>query len=158
MKFWLACFLLLFVGAELLEWVMHIAVMGDSVQASGSWLILGGMGLAAASNAKHLPKAPQVSATPDKELASHAHESGPSESGPSEAVIEDTAVDNLSAQAQAVQFQRAQQNGQENSLQSETSEGDADVLDPDVSDDEDADGEEIRKEDAILFEMRMPWW
>ncbi len=52
MKFWLACFLLLFVGAELFEWVAQIG----SWHPSGVGLVLGGMGLAAASNAAHLPK------------------------------------------------------------------------------------------------------
>ena len=52
MKFWLSCFFLLFVAAELFAWVAQIG----SVQPHGVWLILGGMGLAAASNAAHLPK------------------------------------------------------------------------------------------------------
>lgn len=51
-KFWLACCVLLFLGAELFGWM---AELGD-VQPSGAWLILGGIGLAAASNAAHLPK------------------------------------------------------------------------------------------------------
>jgi hypothetical protein len=57
MKFWLACFGLLFVGAELFQWVMQI-----SWQFSGSGLILGGMGLALASNATHLPRIRTTSA------------------------------------------------------------------------------------------------
>jgi hypothetical protein len=52
MKFWLACFVLLFLGAELFQWFAALEVG----QPSGAWLILGGMGLAAASNAAHLPK------------------------------------------------------------------------------------------------------
>ncbi len=52
MKFWLTCFGLLFVGAELFQW---FAERGDG-PLSGVWLILGGLGLAAASNAAHLPK------------------------------------------------------------------------------------------------------
>ncbi len=51
MKFWLVCFGLLFVGAELLQW---LAELGR--QPSGAVLILGGMGLAVVSNAAHLPK------------------------------------------------------------------------------------------------------
>lgn len=51
MKFWLTCFVLLFTGAELFEWFSQL----ESWQASGIWLVLGGMGLAAASNAAHLP-------------------------------------------------------------------------------------------------------
>lgn len=51
MKFWLACFVLLFAGAELLQWVTQVG----QGQISVAWLILGGMGLAAASNASHLP-------------------------------------------------------------------------------------------------------
>ena len=56
LKFWLACFLLLFIGAELIEWLSHLNFVSDFVGASGTWLILSGMGLAAASNATHLPK------------------------------------------------------------------------------------------------------
>lgn len=52
MKFWLVCFGLLFVGAELLQWFAELG----SRQPSGAVLILGGMGLAAVSNAAHLPK------------------------------------------------------------------------------------------------------
>jgi hypothetical protein len=55
MKFWLACFGLLFVGAELFQWMVQL-----SWQFSGSGLILGGMGLALASNAAHLPKSAAV--------------------------------------------------------------------------------------------------
>jgi hypothetical protein len=51
-KFWLTCCVLLFLGAELLGWVAELG----SGHPSGAWLILGGMGLAAASNAAHLPK------------------------------------------------------------------------------------------------------
>jgi hypothetical protein len=51
-KFWLACFVLLFFSAELFQWFAELEIG----QPSGAWLILGGMGLAAASNAAHLPK------------------------------------------------------------------------------------------------------
>jgi hypothetical protein len=51
-KFWLTCCGLLFLGAELWGWLAELG----SGQPSGAWLILGGMGLAAASNAAHLPK------------------------------------------------------------------------------------------------------
>ncbi len=47
MRVWLAGFVLLFVGVELFEWFTQLG----SVQASGMGLILGGMGLAAISNA-----------------------------------------------------------------------------------------------------------
>ncbi len=47
MRVWLAGFVVLFVGVELFEWFAQLG----SVQASGMGLILGGMGLAAASNA-----------------------------------------------------------------------------------------------------------
>lgn len=47
MRVWLAGFVLLFVGVELFEWFTQLG----SVQASGMGLMLGGMGLAAASNA-----------------------------------------------------------------------------------------------------------
>ena len=52
MKFWLTCFGLLFIGAELFQWFVELG--GGKL--SDLWLILGGMGLAAASNAAHLPK------------------------------------------------------------------------------------------------------
>ncbi len=45
-------FVLLFVGVELLDWVLQL---GNS-QPVGYWTVLGGLGLAAASNARHLPK------------------------------------------------------------------------------------------------------
>ncbi|MEL7349976.1 MAG: hypothetical protein AAF171_00495 [Cyanobacteria bacterium P01_A01_bin.116] len=50
MKFWLVCFVVLFAGAELFDWVMQ----ASGGELSGAWWVLGGMGLAAASNAKHL--------------------------------------------------------------------------------------------------------
>ena len=52
MKFWLTCFGLLFIGAELFQWFAELG--GDKL--SSTWLILGGLGLAAVSNANHLPK------------------------------------------------------------------------------------------------------
>ena len=52
MKFWLTCFGLLFIGAELFQWFVELG----GGKPSGVWLVLGGMGLAAASNAAHLPK------------------------------------------------------------------------------------------------------
>ncbi|MEM9092859.1 MAG: hypothetical protein AAGC93_29545 [Cyanobacteria bacterium P01_F01_bin.53] len=60
MKFWLACFVLLFAGAELFQWVAQLGEL------SGAWLVLGGMGLAAASNAKHLPMMGKHKAVPLK--------------------------------------------------------------------------------------------
>ena len=51
MRIWLVGFVLLFVGVELFEWVAQL----DISQAGGYWVVLGGLGLAAASNAKHLP-------------------------------------------------------------------------------------------------------
>lgn len=51
-RVWLIVFVLLFAGVELLEWIFKLG----SAQASGYWTLLGGLGLAAASNAKHLPK------------------------------------------------------------------------------------------------------
>ena len=47
-----SAFVVLFVAIELLDW---IGQMG-SVQPSGIWLLLGGMGLAVLSNAAHWPK------------------------------------------------------------------------------------------------------
>lgn len=46
MRFWLSAFVVLFVAVELLDWVAHVT----SLHAHGVWLVLGGMGLAAASN------------------------------------------------------------------------------------------------------------
>ena len=68
LKFWLACFLLLFVGAELVEWVSHLGMANSELVSSANgvsaWLlILGGMGLAAASNASHLPNLSRTSHT-----------------------------------------------------------------------------------------------
>ncbi|PZO20068.1 MAG: hypothetical protein DCF25_07300 [Leptolyngbya foveolarum] len=51
-RVWLIGFVLLFVSVELLDWVLQ---MGSS-QPVGYWTVLGGLGLAAASNAKRLPK------------------------------------------------------------------------------------------------------
>ena len=45
-------FVLLFVSVELLDWVLQLG----RLQPVGYWTVLGGLGLAAASNAKHLPK------------------------------------------------------------------------------------------------------
>ena len=44
--------MLLFVSVELLDWGLQLG----SLQPVGYWTVLGGLGLAAASNAKHLPK------------------------------------------------------------------------------------------------------
>lgn len=82
MKFWLMCFGVLFIGAELFQW---FAELGGG-KLSGVWLILGGMGLAAASNAAHLPKltAKLISSTtsnattPDK-ASDHLAQSQPKE-------------------------------------------------------------------------------
>ncbi|MEM9948595.1 MAG: hypothetical protein AAF810_21375 [Cyanobacteria bacterium P01_D01_bin.36] len=52
MRVWFTAFVVLFVAIELLDW---IGQMG-SVQPSGIWLLLGGMGLAVLSNAAHWPK------------------------------------------------------------------------------------------------------
>ena len=52
MRVWLAAFVLLFAAIELFEWITQLG----SWQPTGVWLILGGMGLAALSNANHLPK------------------------------------------------------------------------------------------------------
>ncbi|MGB3291924.1 MAG: hypothetical protein WBB01_02910 [Phormidesmis sp.] len=52
MRLWLTCFGVLFVGAELFQWATQLG----SWPLSGTWLILGGVGLAAASNAAHLPQ------------------------------------------------------------------------------------------------------
>ena len=46
LRFWFVAFVVLFVAVELFQWV---AALG-SWQPTGMWLLLGGMGLAAASN------------------------------------------------------------------------------------------------------------
>jgi hypothetical protein len=46
MRFWLSAFVVLFAIAELFNWIAQVG----SWQASGIWLVLGGMGLAAVSN------------------------------------------------------------------------------------------------------------
>ena len=48
-RVWLVGFVVLFVGVELLAWVARLGSVGY-------WTMLGGLGLAAASNAKHLPR------------------------------------------------------------------------------------------------------
>ena len=48
MGFWLAAFIMLFAAVELFNWIAQIG----SWHASGVWLVLGGMGLAAISNWK----------------------------------------------------------------------------------------------------------
>lgn len=48
MRFWLAAFIVLFAAVELLNWITQVS----SWHASGVWLVLGGMGLAAVSNWK----------------------------------------------------------------------------------------------------------
>ena len=52
MRVWLVGFVLLFVGVELFEWVAQL----EFSQAGGYWIVLGGLGLAAISNAKYLPR------------------------------------------------------------------------------------------------------
>ncbi len=51
-RVWLSVFVMLFAIAELFEWLAELG----SWQPTGVWLILGGMGLAALSNAARLPK------------------------------------------------------------------------------------------------------
>ncbi len=46
MKFWLSAFVMLFAAVELFDWI----VQAGGWHASGVWLVLGGMGLAAVSN------------------------------------------------------------------------------------------------------------
>lgn len=81
MKFWLTCFGLLFIGAELFQW---FAELGGG-KLSGVWLILGGMGLAAASNAAHLPKLAKLTnstvsdATAPDKASDHLAQSQPKE-------------------------------------------------------------------------------
>ncbi len=82
MKFWLSCFFLLFVAAELFEWAAQIG----SIQPHGAWLILGGMGLAAASNAAHLPNL--------------------SRSGETEAIAENQPIENRHIENQADEPQK----------------------------------------------------
>lgn len=58
-RVWLIGFVLLFIGVETLEWLFRL---GGS---DGYWVMLGGLGLAAASNAKHLPKLGETQANND---------------------------------------------------------------------------------------------
>lgn len=46
MRVWLVAFIALFAAVELFQWVLQL----PSVRPSGVWLVVGGMGLAAASN------------------------------------------------------------------------------------------------------------
>ncbi|MFQ4135042.1 hypothetical protein PGN35_001870 [Nodosilinea sp. PGN35] len=54
MKLWLVCFLILFFGAEAVQWVNHLPWMG-SVELSLPLTIAGGVGLAIASNYRSRP-------------------------------------------------------------------------------------------------------
>ncbi|MEL6882711.1 MAG: hypothetical protein AAFP09_19465 [Cyanobacteria bacterium J06607_10] len=46
MRVWLTAFVILFTAVELFQWVLQL----PSLQPSGFWLVVGGMGLAAVSN------------------------------------------------------------------------------------------------------------
>ncbi|MEM9149873.1 MAG: hypothetical protein AAGB19_05405 [Cyanobacteria bacterium P01_F01_bin.3] len=59
MRFWLAAFVVLFAAVELFEWVTQLG----SLQPTGIWLVLGGMGLAALSNASHWLRMTDASAS-----------------------------------------------------------------------------------------------
>ena len=54
MKLWLVCFLILFFGAETVQWLGHLPWI-SSVQLSMPLTIAGGIGLAVASNYRHWP-------------------------------------------------------------------------------------------------------
>ena len=76
MRVWLVGFVLLFVGVELFEWVAQLEIAQDG----GYWVVLGGLGLAAASNAKHLPglsgKQTKQIETPEEPVVSEKLEKG----------------------------------------------------------------------------------
>jgi len=109
------------------------------VEASGTWLVLGGMGLAAVSNAQHLRKPNQAPVQ-----SSEAH--SPSETEDTPSVKEDQF-----GQSEEPQQPERQQ------LTSQIESSDQPSNRDEVIPSEEAQSE-IPKEDAILFEMRVPWW
>ncbi|MEO1636847.1 MAG: hypothetical protein AAFS04_17400 [Cyanobacteria bacterium J06631_9] len=50
MRVWLTAFVILFTAVELFQWILQL----PSLQPSGFWLVVGGMGLAAVSNVGRL--------------------------------------------------------------------------------------------------------
>ncbi|HZG39511.1 MAG TPA: hypothetical protein VEZ50_12585 [Nodosilinea sp.] len=60
MKLWLVCFLILFFGAEAVQWLGHLPWV-SSAELSLPLTIAGGIGLAIASNYRHWPS---LGATP----------------------------------------------------------------------------------------------
>jgi hypothetical protein len=104
-KFGLSCFVLLFVGAELFDWATQLEV----APLSGMGLVLGGLGLAAASNAAHLPQlkpssdaleTPQVSAFSEQPASTPAGRTSgkPSDSGASSSSSESPSIAEQSAE------------------------------------------------------------
>lgn len=69
MRFWVVAFVVMFVGMELLDWVAQLG----SWQPGGMWMILGGMGLAAASNLDKLSAGSKaegpITAKPEQKVA-----------------------------------------------------------------------------------------
>lgn len=126
LKFWLACFLLLFVGAELLEWISHFG----RVDASGTWLILGGMGLAAASNMAHLSERhPTNEKGSDRMSVIEENSSTAVKPAAEESVARSASVEAQSAGAQSTEAQSTEAQ----SIEAQS------------------------KEDSISFKVRLPW-
>lgn len=59
MQLWLVCFLLLFFGAEGLQWLGQMPGLG-AVDLSVPGMVLGGIGLAIASNYRHQHRKPPL--------------------------------------------------------------------------------------------------
>ena len=123
---WLFGFVLLFAAVELLEWMFELG----SAQPGGYWAMLGGLGLAAASNAKHLPKIgdKSASANTDKHAvdASGAAANKPKTTKP----------------FQTEQIKTEQIKTEQNPTQKTSSTTDKAV---------------DRSEDSISFRVRLPW-
>jgi hypothetical protein len=122
-KFWLSCFVLLFVGAELFDWATQVEV----APLSGMGLVLGGLGLAAASNAAHLPK---LTPSSDGLQAAQASVSSATQTNAPSAEQANSA-DSVSAKATASGVSAANSES------------------PSIA--------EQSQEDSISFKVRLPW-
>ncbi|WP_035986130.1 hypothetical protein [Leptolyngbya sp. KIOST-1] len=64
MKLWLVCFLILFFGAETAQWLGHLPWVGG-LQLSLPLTVIGGVGLAIASNYRRWPSLGTLPAKPE---------------------------------------------------------------------------------------------
>lgn len=64
MKLWLVCFLILFLGAEAAQWLGQLPWMA-SIELSLPLTVIGGIGLAIASNYRHWPRLGPLPPSPE---------------------------------------------------------------------------------------------